>query len=255
MIKKIRSFTPFVLNNRFVLAKRTGFTLIELLVAVSIFSVIAVVLYACFRGGVLSYRRISEEAGSQQRLRYMLLTMEKDLKNAFFMSNLPFTGEDNRIYFTSIITDDEKAPFNAGYISYYLKRNESAYILIRKTQTLHEALTLIKEEAFSETEPLLSGLSGGEEVFIEDISGIRFSYLYVEKQQSGLTQTESPEEEPILYEWVDLWEKDSLPFAVKAEILFSDSANINPLQITKQIWIPAASYLMPEPFDAQSVFD
>ena len=240
---------PNVLDVPFRQAKRSGFTLIELLVAVSIFSVIAVVMYACFRGGILSYRRISEEAGAQQKLRYILLTMEKDIKNAFFMGNLPFKGEDNRIHFTTIISDNEEAPFNAGYISYYLKRDGSAYILIRKIQSFHEALTLAGEELTHETGLPISGLLEKEEVFAEDAADIRFSYLYIEKQQSGLTETEAIEEGPLSYEWVDLWEKDSLPFAVKAEISFSDSADIKPRQIIKRIWIPSARPLTPEPFD------
>jgi prepilin-type N-terminal cleavage/methylation domain-containing protein len=240
---------PFVLNNRFVLAKQMGFTLIELLVAVSIFSVIAVVLYACFRGGVLSYRRTLEEAGTQQELRYILLTMEKDFKNAFSMGNIPFKGEDRRVSFTTIISDNEKAPFNAGYISYYLKRNDNAYILVRKTQTFQEALTLAEEELISETGLSVSGLSEREEVFAEDIADIRFSYLYIEKQQSGLTGADALDKEPLSFEWVDFWEKDSLPFAVKAEISFSDSADIRLRQIVKRIWIPSARPLTPEPFD------
>jgi prepilin-type N-terminal cleavage/methylation domain-containing protein len=240
---------PNVLDTAFYQIKRSGFTLIELLVAVSIFSVIAVVLYACFRGGVLSYRKISEEAGAQQRLRYVLSAMEKDLKNVFFLSNLPFSGDDNRLYFTTIISDNEKAPVNTGYISYYLKRSSSDYILVKKIQTLQEALTLVEEEAVYVEEEPLSGLSQGEEIFIEGIASINFSYLYVEKQQSGLTETGSYEDETVFYEWVDSWEKGALPFAIKAEIMFSDSAGIGPRKITKQIWIPAASVLKPEPFD------
>ncbi|TRZ52514.1 MAG: prepilin-type N-terminal cleavage/methylation domain-containing protein [Dehalococcoidia bacterium] len=221
--------------------KIKGFTLIELLVAMSIFAAIAVVLYSCFRGGVVSYGRISEEADSQQRLRYVLLVMEKDFKNAFFMTNIPFEGDYKRISFTGMITEKENAVLNAGRISYYLKPGDNAYRLIRKIESLPEALTLIVSEYGTVEEMPKGAAAGKEEVIAEDISDIRFAYLYAENQQNILGAEEEVEDATISYEWVDLWEEEALPLAIRIEILFSDSSGIKPQQIIKRTWIPAAA--------------
>ena len=191
--------------------KINGFTLVELLVAISIFAVIAVVLYTCFRSGVVSYRRISDEVDSQQKLRYLLGKIEKDLKNAFFITNVPFEGEDNRISFTSVITDAENASLNTGRISYYLKQGDDGYILIRKTESLQEALTLPAVEYDTETETPPDLAPGREEVIAGKISRIRFTYLYAENRQSILGVEKAIEETSVLYEWIDLWEEMNWP--------------------------------------------
>jgi len=217
-----------------------GFTLVELLVAIAIFSAIAVVLYSCFRGGIVSYRRISEEADSQQRLRYALMNMEKDLKNAFFITSIPLEGEDKKVSFTSMITDKKNAPLNVGRISYYIKQVDSAYVLIKKTESLPEALSFLAAGYGTGTELAPGAISGKEEVIAEGLSDIRFTYLYAEKQQSISDSEEEAEETSIVYEWIDLWEEESLPIAIRVEILFSDSSGIKPQHIIKRTWIPAA---------------
>jgi prepilin-type N-terminal cleavage/methylation domain-containing protein len=252
-MNKIKGPAPFTLDNRFVSAKQMGFTLIELLVAVSIFAVIAVVLYSCFRGGIVSYRRILQEASSQQRLRYMLSVMEKDFKNAFSMANMPFQGADNEISFTSIITEADNSAMNAGRISYYLKETENDYILARKTESLSEALNFFISESIIDSEKLSGTVSGKEEIIAEGISGISFTYLCVENLNPELSEQQEEESEgTVSYEWVDLWEKDTLPIAVRAEISFNDSANTGVRQVTKRVWIPAASPMTPELSDALS---
>ena len=237
---KRSGFTPNILLGTKVYSKRSGFTLVELLVAMSIFTAIAVVLYSCFRGGIVSYRRISEEADSQQRLRYVLLNMEKDLKNAFLMTNIPFEGEDKKVSFTSMLTDKENAPFNAGRISYYIKQGDNSYVLVRKTQSLQEALSLFAAGYDTGAELMPGLLSGKEEVVAEGLSGIRFTYLYAENQQSIPGLEGETEETSATYEWVDLWEEESLPVAVSVEVIFSDISGMKPQHIVKRVWIPAA---------------
>ena len=231
---------PNLLNPRLSPAKGSGFTLVELLVAITIFSAIAVVLYSCFRGGIVSYRRISDEADSQQRLRYVLLNIEKDLKNAFLMTNIPFEGEDKRISFTSMLTDEENATLNAGRISYYIKQGDNSYVLVRKTQSLQEALSLFAAGYDTGAELMPGLVSGKEEVITEGLSDIRFTYLYAENQQSVPGLEGETEEASIAYEWVDLWEEESLPVAVSVEIFFSDISGMKPQHIVKRTWIPAA---------------
>jgi prepilin-type N-terminal cleavage/methylation domain-containing protein len=227
-----------------VIKRIKGFTLIELLIALSIFAVIAVVLHACFRGGAVSYRRVSDEVDSQQGLRYLLLKIEKDIKNAFFMVNAPFEGDEARVSFTSLITDAEDAPINAGRVSYYLRQVNDGYALIRRIESLQEALafSLTGYDTGEQVSP--GSPRGREETIAEDISRIRFTYLHAEKQQPVTGTGEDAETDAgkgrISYQWLDIWEKNTLPLAVKVEILFSSLSNIGPRQVIKSVWVPSA---------------
>lgn len=215
-----------------------GFTLVELLVSVAIFSAIAVVLYSCFRGGVISYRRIETEAESQQRKRHVFLKMAKDFKNIFYISNIPFEGYSDRTSFVTTITDRDKADINVGRISYYLEEGSKGQILIRKVESLKDALISLSiteediEEGASKT-PLKE-----EPAILYGVTDLKFSYLYsnadkrAEDAEEGSTAVE--------YEWVDLWETENgLPLGIRIELSVSESKGSGQKKFYRQISIPA----------------
>jgi prepilin-type N-terminal cleavage/methylation domain-containing protein len=241
-MKTPKGFTPSILPRIIVNPKSSGFSLAELLVAMSIFAAISVVLYSCFRGGIIAYTRMMEEAESQQRLRHLFLTIDKDITNALYISNIPFEGEGHRTSFISISTKGSKLPAGIGRISYYLKPEGNDYSLIRKAEPLKKALSLFTAEDEPGAERAESGISANEEILAEKVGGIKFSYLYALKQQPAPAPDIHPES--VLYEWTDFWEEDALPVAIKIEVVFSDSADAGRESLFKRIWIPAARPLV-----------
>jgi len=217
-----------------------AFTLIELLVSVAIFSVIAVVLYSCFRSGVTSYRRIETEAEFQQRKRHLFLKMTKDFKNMAYISNIPFEGYTDRASFVTTITENDNADVNIGRVSYYLKDTSEGPVLIREIESLKDALSslsIIEEDIGEES---LKSATKEEPVVLCGVTDLKFTYLY-----SGADKaTENSDEEGAIteYEWLDLWEKEfGLPLGIKVELLVSGFKSGSQEKFYRQVSIPVSS--------------
>ncbi|NQT95820.1 MAG: prepilin-type N-terminal cleavage/methylation domain-containing protein [Candidatus Omnitrophica bacterium] len=221
--------------------RKRGFTLIELLVAVAIFATIAVVLYSCFRGGVMAWRRIESESASQQRLRGVFATITKDIKNMIYMSNIPFEGNESQAAFVTCMNLSEDGSSNVKRISYFLAPSEdedapSSSLLIRKEEELIDVISMLEPEEEEEEiiEEVLEPAQEGGETLLEGVSEINLSYMLAAEQEEA-------EEEGIEYEWVQMWEQaDALPRGMKIEITFADSGDGQATSISRRIWIPTA---------------
>ena len=205
---------------------KRAFTLIELLVAVSIFSVIAVVLYSTFRSGVVAYKRIGEEIEQSQKVRYALNTITKDIKNIIYISNIPFEGGSDSLSFVSTTSLSKDADNNISKISYFLKKDEAKTLLVRSKQLLLdvaiEAATLEDlEETLDEESFELDSKS-----LLEGVLSLNFSYLLLKEDEEG-TQD---------YEWVDFWEEETMiPVAINIEI----KLNGGKATLSRKVLIPA----------------
>ncbi|MFH1867809.1 MAG: prepilin-type N-terminal cleavage/methylation domain-containing protein [Candidatus Omnitrophota bacterium] len=218
----------------------TGFTLIELLIAVSIFATIALVLYSCFRGGIISWRRIDSEDIFQQEIRHAAHRMSKDFKNMFFLSNLPFEGTVGGTAFLTIDNLDEDMDTGIGRISYSLLADEedaSSSILIRTVDTLRNALRSGEAEEDA-LEP--DHTAKRVEKLLEGILEIKFSYLLATE-----INTDPPE---IEYEWLDFWDADdALPMGIKVELLVFNKKAKKKMMFSRRVWVPSGKPLKPIP--------
>ena len=220
--------------------REKGFTLIELLVSIVIFSVIAVVLYSCFRGGIISYRRIEQEAEFQQRVRHVFLRLTKDVKNMVYISNIPFEGYNDKVSFITTLTESDSADINVGRVSYYLKENDKGKALIRKVEPLKDvldSLLILQEENIEGGAP--EGLAEEDTVILEGVSDFKCTYLYVDLYRTA--QGTDKEYTDTEYEWVDFWETENgLPLGIKLELSISESAGNSRKPFYRQICIPAS---------------
>lgn len=219
--------------------KDKAFTLIELLVSIAIFSVIAVVLYSCFRGGVISYRRIEQQAEFQQKVRHVFLKMTKDFKNMVYISNIPFEGYNEKVSFVTTITESDNADINVGRVSYYLKFNDEGQVLIRKVESLKDALGEFSLTAEDIEEGGLEQSISEEPVILEGVIDFKCTYLYSNLYEiAGNDSEELAGEE---YEWVDLWEiENGLPLGIKIELLITELKGGGQRKFYRQICIPAS---------------
>ncbi len=218
--------------------REKAFTLIELLVSVVIFSLIAVVLYSCFRGGIISYRRIEQEAEFQQRVRHVFLKLTRDVRNMVYISNLPFEGYNDKVSFVTTLTESDSADINVGRVSYYLKGNDKGQALIREVEPLKDALASL----FMLDDDVEGGLFDipvkEGNVILEGISDFKCTYLYLDLYQTAQNIDEEPTAAE--YEWIDLWETgNGLPLGVKIDISVSESIDGRQKTFSRQICIPA----------------
>jgi prepilin-type N-terminal cleavage/methylation domain-containing protein len=208
------------------ITRHKGFTLIELLVAVAIFSVVAVVLYTCFRSGITSWRRINSEYSIQQKIRYALNIMSKDIKNMAYLSNLAFDGDSDKMGFNTFIQSKDEVFL--GRVGYYLfsEETEATKTLARSEETLKQALGAdISEE---ETEE--AGIEKGEEL-LSGISELHFSYLSITE-----TMGETGERE---YEWEDIWmAEEGIPLGIKVDLVLNLPEDNRTVTLSKRIYIP-----------------
>lgn len=212
-----------------------AFTLIELLIAVSIFATISVVLYSCFRGGIISWRRVDSEGAFQQEIRHAMDMMSEDFKNMLFLSNLPFQGTAQETAFVTTTTLGGDTDINAGRVSYYLLPDEedaASSILARRAETIKNALrTEESEEEESQDEK-----TRGADWLLEGILELKFSYLLATQIGNEPGEME--------YEWLDFWDEDeALPMGIKVDILLSSKKEERSKRFSKRIWIPSGKPL------------
>lgn len=203
-------------------AKREkGFTLIELLVAITIFSIVAVALYATMRTGIDAWRRGDEAGSLYQEARLALATIAQELGNVntTFGEGIEilFQGESDRLSIPLLVnTAGPGAPqqLEIGKVTYYLDGDKGS---LRRGQATH-----------------IQGLEGAEEVSEEIASSVMdlgFEYYY-----------ERVEDEEIQSEWRDSWEVGedipSIPRGVKVILTIQSPRSTGGTNFTRTVWIP-----------------
>ncbi len=81
---------------------KRGFTLIELLVALTLFAVAAALVAEVFYQGLRCNQKIRSMLDARRPADKVLWAIEKDLKNAVFLSSSLFEGETTRLSFPSL---------------------------------------------------------------------------------------------------------------------------------------------------------
>ncbi|MFA5069513.1 MAG: prepilin-type N-terminal cleavage/methylation domain-containing protein [Candidatus Omnitrophota bacterium] len=216
-----------------------GFTLIELLISISIFSLIAVVMYACFRSGIAAYGRISQEAAFQQKLRFVLSVVEKDFRNAYLSSSIAFKGEEHRLSFASLIDDGDNAPIGTGRISYETEGSGNDLSLIRRRESLRQAMSAILAEYSTDNKTSVKA-RGVYDVLLDKVLDIKFSYLYLDDRQLHLDGGEDSRGQRSSYEWIASWQEDVLPLAIRIEIVYLNPNTLKAQRLIKRVKIPTA---------------
>lgn len=165
---------------------KTGFTFIELMLAVSIFAIVAVVIYSTFNTGISAWKKAEVAQNLYQDIRLTLDKMAEDLENAVKYSEKEnfsnFEANQNSISFYSleeVFTGLPKVPAHPELrkISYSL----SGSMLQRLDETIPE---LLQEKPVAQPEEMSA-----------KISELNFSYYYIDKTTS-----------PASYKWDNVWD-------------------------------------------------
>ena len=217
---------PFLKHFKLV-SGRAGFTLIELLIAVTIFSVVASVLYSSFRVGIISWRRIEANLSKYQRIRYSLNCLSGDITNAFMHKGIPFKGEEKRIEFAGFIKEQGAKAKTIGKICYFIsnQNGQGSYGALMRERLQYWQL---KKEGSEEAK----AISGGEEI-LSDVIDFSINYCYKEL-----------EEENAPVQWLPGWKsEETIPIGVKIELVLKDDAVPEGKRtFTKRIYNPTGAF-------------
>jgi type II secretion system protein J len=219
---------------------KNSFTLIEVMVAISIFAAVSVVLYACLRIGILSYKRIEEEARFQQKLRYAFSIIAKDIKNMIYMTNIPFEGDKEKVIFVSALNLEDAGGMNTARVSYYLKDGSQSKALYRKTEPLAHALRLLSEQGMESEDIFLNDIEVNEQIILDDIAELSFFYLLPKPDQ--FFKKFKDKTDKIIFEWIDLWEsKRRVPIGMRIDVSLKHPANNEIVEFSRRAWIPTGN--------------
>ena len=174
---------------RWVCVREKGFTLLEVLIAMTILSLIAVIIGASLRLGIRAWERGEADIESSQNIRFFVERLSQQIKSAYPYQMqidgekaIAFQGKTDSIFFaTSSVRDNEGG---LKWFSYFVKDG-----------------SLTVQEGILPDKKVMEKISENGEVLDLNISGLKFGYFSSEKK-----------------EWKESWDsKTELPGAVKIE--------------------------------------
>ena len=188
---------------------KNGFSLLELLIAMTIFVVVAVVLYSSFASGINVWRQAKSSFDTYQNARLSLEIIARDLRNSISYEGLEFSGEKDRVSFAGLINCAEPGEpeiLKIGKISYYFEETEDA--IVRQVMPI--------------------GAEEDRRQLAEPVEDLNFSYF---------SKGEDNE-----YLWSDIWEIPGFrPLFVKIKATFKKPAYDEKLTLTKNISMPVTA--------------
>ncbi|MBI4826876.1 MAG: prepilin-type N-terminal cleavage/methylation domain-containing protein [Nitrospirae bacterium] len=167
-----------------------GFTLVEILLAMTIMSIVTLIVGSVFRLGMNAWERGESETAQTQKLRILSGLISQQIKSAYpywmvFDGEraVIFEGESDSLMFVTVLTDADSSGFK--WVRYFYK----------------DGVLYYKEGPLPDKE-FHDKISGDEEVFDPEIGKVTFSYF------------SSAEDE-----WLESWEAgEGFPDAVRVQI-------------------------------------
>jgi len=190
-----------------------GFTIVELLIASSIFAVISVAVYTTFSLGMKVWQKAEKLSNEEARVFMKIEKMNRELREVFILKErgLFFWGNKSRMYFPAIV----KSEVTKLYYSF----DSGSLTLVKGSETLKKILADLEEEK-KKKEIKQDDKSDGKEEgkerrfprmssYLSGVSDMKFSYLGFDIKKNKTV-------------WKDEWKEETLPLAVKTEIIIKN---------------------------------
>jgi prepilin-type N-terminal cleavage/methylation domain-containing protein len=189
---------------------QSAFTLVELLIVLAMISIIGLAIFTTLSNGIRIWQRLNLTV-AQEDINIFFERIARELRNTFEFSTIKFQGDCDRIAFaTFVVTPGSSQPqgTDIGQVSYYYdKMNRQLVKENRNYSQLYKGDTGIRQE------------------LLKDIDYLRFSYYFYDEQARE-------------YLWLETWQEDYLPLAVRIELEFDNEQQPN--RIIRSINLPLA---------------
>ena len=157
--------------------QKNGFTLIELIIAITILSLITVIIGGAFRLGIQAWEKGEKETGDSQRLRVLSSLLSQQLKS-FYPYEIKmedkdekvvlFKGESDSITFVTTLTDSSYGGFK--WVKYVFRDGALFYME-----------GLLPDKKFQEK--IKDKNKDKEEIIDKNLDELQFSYLSFDDEE------------------------------------------------------------------------
>ncbi|MBN2119665.1 MAG: hypothetical protein JW734_01240 [Candidatus Omnitrophica bacterium] len=170
--------------------RNKAFTLVEIIITASLVTVVGLALYSAVNSGIKIWQRLNK-SHAQEEVSVFFEVLSTDLRNSFVYGEIYFIGEKERLEFATLVTTASTYPGlrrGPGQVAYYL--DSKAKKIIKEKRNLSH----IYKEAQGSVQEVLS-----------KVSSLNFEYYYYDSLRKE-------------YFWLDEWEEESLPLAVRVRL-------------------------------------
>ncbi len=203
-------------NRQSLCVRHKGFTLLELLVAMTIVSMIMVIIFSGFYLGVNSWKKGERSIDRQQRLRVVLDQFEQEIRSAFFLQvrcssddlssqkAIAINADSSKLSFITVtqgLIGDPTKKASLRMVSYYVNSqdDEKAGFVVEEYQNYINFFYPERSESkVYQLDPSITDIS------------FRYYRLYKDPDKvatnKGLNMDDLNKEEQEKGEWVDSWD-------------------------------------------------
>jgi len=186
--------------------KLKGFTFVEIMVVCAMLSIVGLVVSGVLVNGINLWDRVNRVV-LEEDIAIFFHKLTDDLKNTIYFNGINFKGGDISFAIPAVITNEDGLSL-PGRITYYF--DQSCNSINRK----HEDYAEIYQNKSSEGE-----------IIISNVESVKILYYAYFKEENT-------------YEWLDEWQTDGIPQAVKMEVVLKTEGGNN--KFIKTISIPVS---------------
>ena len=171
-------------------------------------AVVSLAIYATFNNGIKIWQKINVQV-AQEDLDIFLEEFTVDLRNTFKFTPFIFTGESEKVEFTTLVNSPKMHKYTVGKVSYFY--DSESKIITRSAWDFSQ---------------IYEGRSSEVKVLVKNVESLKLQYYFYDK---GTKE----------YLWLDEWAKEGFPLAVRVELSLKDNGQIN--GFAKTIGIPVSN--------------
>ena len=192
------------------LRNKTSFTLIELLIVLAMVSIIGLAIFTTLSNGIRIWQRLNQSV-AQEDVNIFFERIAGELRNTFQFSIVNLHGEIDQITFnTFVVTPGSSLPQETGIGQVVYRFDKSNKQIIRERRNYSQ---------------IYKGSGGSRQELLSGIDSLSFNYYFYDQQARE-------------YVWLEEWQEDNLPEAVRIELEFDDGQQSR--SIIRSITLPTA---------------
>ena len=189
--------------------RRRALTLVEVIITAGLVAVVGLAVFSALNSGLKIWQRLNKTT-IEEEVHIFFEKFASDIRNSFQYKGIDFVGDETRVAFAGVVaTASEGLRRGPGEIIYKFYPDEGAVTVEKRSVS-----NIFKEK------------SGLIQKRLENVETLAFTYYFYDPLRKE-------------YFWVENWREDTLPLAVRIDmIILRDGA---PYKFRKTLDIPMGS--------------